>query len=56
MKPLYGLYLILCGSSLSFMKEQLLRILGSFACIIGALQIPMAVTVQKIKTIDLMED
>lgn len=39
-----------------FMKEQLLRILGSFACIVGVLQIPMAVTVQKIKTIDLMED
>ena len=39
-----------------FMKDQLLRILGAFAVIVGILQIPVMLSVHKIKTIDLMED
>ncbi|MBP5490143.1 MAG: hypothetical protein J6Y10_06055 [Lachnospiraceae bacterium] len=39
-----------------FMKDQLLRILGAFVMIIGVLQIPVIVSVYKIKTIDLIED
>ncbi len=39
-----------------FMKDQLLRILGAFAAIVGVLQIPVMISVHSIKTIDLMED
>ena len=39
-----------------FMKDQLGRILGAFAVIVGILQIPVMLSVHKIKTIDLMED
>lgn len=36
--------------------EQLLRILTALAAIIGILQIPIAVTINSIKTVDLMEE
>lgn len=39
-----------------FYPEQLLRILAAFAAIIGLLQIPIAVTINKIKTIDMIEE
>lgn len=39
-----------------FMKEQVLRILGAFAVIVGALQIPAMISINSIKTIDMMED
>ena len=39
-----------------FMKDQVLRILGAFAVIVGALQIPAMISINSIKTIDLMED
>ena len=39
-----------------FMKEQVLRIVGAFAVIVGALQIPAMISINSIKTIDMMED
>lgn len=38
------------------MPEQLLRIAGAFAMIVGVLQIPVLVSISRIKTIDMMED
>ena len=38
------------------MKDQLLRILSAFVLIIGILQIPVLVSIYKIRTIDMMED
>ena len=35
---------------------MVLRILGAFAVIVGALQIPAMISINSIKTIDLMED
>ena len=39
-----------------FLPEQLLRIFAAFAVIVGILQIPVLIAINKIKTIDLMED
>lgn len=39
-----------------FLDDQLLRIAAAFAVIVGVLQIPILIAVNKIKTIDLMED
>lgn len=39
-----------------WMGEQIMRIIGAFAVIIGTLQIPVMVAIYKIKTVDLMED
>lgn len=38
------------------MKEQIIRIIGAFAMVIGILQIPVLVSINKVKTIDMMED
>ncbi len=39
-----------------FYPEHLLRILAAFAAIIGVLQIPISVTINNIKTIDMIEE
>ncbi|SEG23402.1 ABC-type transport system, involved in lipoprotein release, permease component [Eubacterium ruminantium] len=39
-----------------FMPDQILRIAGAFAMVIGLLQIPVLISIYKVKTIDMMED
>ncbi len=39
-----------------FYPQQLLRILTAFAVIVGVLQIPVAVAINKIKTVDMIEE
>ena len=39
-----------------FYPEHLLRILAAFVAIVGVLQIPISVTINNIKTIDMIEE